>query len=87
MGLVVDWTLRISDVVMLIVTALILPALLAFSKALFNMRDNVVDLVRNMGKDDPPAGVLGDIAHLKREARRHRDWLIEANIIHPSDRS
>jgi hypothetical protein len=38
-----------------------------------------------MGQAEPPQGVLGDLAHLKREAAVHRDWLIKSGIINPGN--
>lgn len=83
----IDWTVRIGDVVTLMITAILIPAFLAFGRALFSMRDSVVKLVENMGSEQPTEGVLGDLVHVKRELRRHRDWLIRADIIDPSDRT
>lgn len=83
----IDYTLRLSDFLMIFLTLFLAPSLWRGGKALFAMRDSIKDLTRAMGTNDPPSGVLGDVAHLKREARRHRDWLIEAGIINPNDRT
>lgn len=83
----VDWTIRPTDLLIVLLTALLLPAVRAFARALFEMRDTLRDTTRLLGTADPPVGALGDIVHLKREARRHRDWLIKAAIIDPGDRT
>lgn len=44
-------------------------------------------VVTALGVVHPPSGILGDISELKRESRRHRDWLIEQGIIDPRDRT
>lgn len=83
----VDPTLRVGDVLMVILTLIILPAVKTFGKAIFTMRDELLTMKRDLGETMPPSGVLGDIGHIKQELRRHRDWLIDQGIIHPSDRT
>lgn len=89
-----DWQLHVGDLILLALTGFLTPAIWKFGTAIFSMRDTLKGLQEEMrqfklvlGKPAPPEGALGDIDQLKKEARRQRDWLIEAGIVHPSDRT
>ena len=70
-----DWTISFSDVV------LVGGGIVAFLKVMLWQRDQTRDIVRVLGAEHPPTGIMGDVFHLKRETRRHRDWLV-ANGYH-----
>lgn len=42
-----------------------------------SMRDEIRDMAKNIGRKEPPEGLLGDVQALKHESRKHRDRLIE----------
>jgi len=56
---------------------------LAFFKVFLSLRDEMRDLRKAVGGVDPPEGLVGDVHHLKRESRQHREWLIRAGIDQP----
>jgi hypothetical protein len=69
-----DWTVSISDVV------LFGGGIIAFLKIGLAVRDTMRDVVRAVGSEDPPSGLLGDVYHIKTEQQQHREWLIRGGF-------
>ena len=68
-----DWTLHVGDVIMAAIALLVWP----LGRLLLELRDSARDLRKAVGQHEPPAGLLGDMQHVRHEQRKHRDWLIE----------
>lgn len=72
-----DWTINLTAVILGVITLLVIPLSKLLGHTLFELRDAVRDLRRAVGTAEPPEGVLGDIGSIKREVRKHRNWIIE----------
>lgn len=80
--LTIDWTIHLSD---LIVFG---GGIIAFVTIFLRLRDAMRDLTKAVGSEGPPPiGLIGDVHHLKREQRQHREWLIRAGIDQADARS
>jgi hypothetical protein len=77
-----DPTINISDLI------LFAGGILAFVRVWLTVRDGMRALTEAVGeKGPPPTGLMGDVHHLRRETRTHRDWLIRAGLDgRPDDR-
>jgi hypothetical protein len=75
-----DWTISFSDIL------IFGGGLIAFLKTFVTVRDSLRDLLFAVGKEHPPSGILGDLHHVKRELRRHRDWLVANGFVDQVDR-
>ena len=70
----IDWTINISDV------AILGAGIIAFVKVSMSLRDTLRDVVRRIGTEEPPSGLLGDVHHIKKEQQQHREWLIRGGM-------
>jgi hypothetical protein len=61
-----DWSISISDIVM--VGGLLY--------GLIKARDAFRDLAQLVGTRHPPAGLVGDVARLDQQVKRHHGWLL-----------
>ena len=69
-----DWTINLGEVL------LVGGGIVAFLKVFLSMRDSHVEVVRVLGKEEPPSGVVGDVKHIRIEQQEHREWLIRAGL-------
>lgn len=53
--------------------------------ALISVRDDVRDMKRALGHEDPPSGLIGDVHELRRSQQWNRDEIItiKAELGHP----
>ena len=77
-GLSLDWTFNVGD--LLTTGIMFLGGIYAFIKTFVQMRDVLRDLLRTVGTEEPPTGLVGDVHEIKLEQRLHRDWLVAAGI-------
>ena len=71
----IDSTIHLSDLVVFG------GGLIAFVSIFIRMRDAMRDLTRAVGSPGPPpTGLIGDLHHVKREQRTHRDWLVRGGL-------
>lgn len=74
----VDATIHLSDLIMFG------GGIIAFISTFMRVRDALRDLTKAVGTPGPPpTGLMGDVHHIKREQRQHRDWLVRAGLDQP----
>lgn len=82
----------ITNILLGVLTVLVIPLvnfvvslLRTLLATLQDLEKSIGELQTKLGTINPPEGLLGDTASLKREVSRHRDWLIEINsaLDHP----
>lgn len=90
----VDWSLNLTNLLLAVLTVMVVPVGRMIVKGAWSLIATIRELegtLRSLqqvvGTVEPPSGMLGDISGLKRETRRHRDWLIASGAAHPNDRS
>ena len=74
----VDWTIRLGDILMALVTVGIIPLARAIHKVLSEMRDDIRDLRHIVvgPERDEATGLVAKVEGLRTETRKHRDRLI-----------
>ena len=77
-----DLSINIGDLIVALIMScvgfILIPAVKTLGATIVSLRDEVAELrMIVIGPDkDPTTGVLMDIAALKKQTLRHRDWLI-----------
>jgi len=74
-----DATIHLGDVIVTLIGVVLIPIGRMLVKTMWDMRESLQRLhfvVMGM-EQDPTTGIIGDLAALKKETLRHRNWLIE----------
>lgn len=71
-----DWTLRLTDLILLLITVAGVPLVRLVARTLLDLRESMHDMQRVIGGTAPPSGLVGDILAQGREIQRLREWQI-----------
>lgn len=72
-----DGTIHLGDVLMAVVALILIPAGKALLGILADMRQTVQELSFLVVGTKDRQGLVGDMDEVKKESRRHRNWLME----------
>lgn len=77
--MVFDTTIQLGDIIMTVLSLVLIPGLWQLARTLRETREALQEMrYILLGTDrDPTTGVVHDVAALKKESQRHRNWLIE----------
>lgn len=68
----IDYTIHVGEICMFV------GGVWAFLWMFIAFRDTLRDLVKAVGRADPPSGLIGDVKKLSEQAQEHRDALADA---------
>ena len=74
-----DGMIHLGDVIVALIGLVLIPVVRSLITTLWAMRESLRDLhfIVVGTEKDPTTGLVGDVASLKKESQRHRNWLIE----------